>query len=94
MDWDNVRGEKPRQRLALPALDLLETSWRVKAPSGGLITCGVYRTDAPGLEVRAGFSGDDLLRSQRTLEIGSAREVAEQWRQAVLAKGFTEVQVQ
>jgi hypothetical protein len=36
---------------------------------------------------RAGFSDEDLLRSQRTAEIGSARELAQEWRQAVLAKG-------
>jgi hypothetical protein len=56
------------------------------------VSCGLYRTDGPGLEVRAGFSDEDLLRSQRTAEIGIARAIAEEWRQAVLAKGgFTEV---
>ena len=58
----------------------------LKAPSGRIVSCGIYRTDAPGLEVRVGFSDVDLLRSQRTAEI-SARELAEEWRQAALAKG-------
>ena len=56
-----------------------------------ILSCGIYRTAAPGLEVRAGYSEDDLLRSQRTAEIGSARQIGEAWRQAVIAKGgFTE----
>jgi hypothetical protein len=90
VDWENVGGEKPRQPPALPVMDLLETCWRVRGPSGRVITCGRYVTDAPDLEVRAGFSKRDLLRSERTPEINSARDVAETWRQAVLAKGFTE----
>jgi hypothetical protein len=94
MDWDNVRGEKPRQPPALPVLDLLETCWRVAGTSGRAISCGIYRTQGPGVEVRAGFSEDDLVRSQRTADIGSARELAEDWRQAALAKGFIEIRVQ
>jgi hypothetical protein len=41
--------------------------------------------------VRARFSDEDLLKSQRTAEIGTAREIAEEWKQAVIAKGCTEV---
>jgi hypothetical protein len=42
--------------------------------------------------VRAGYSEDDLLRSQRTADIASAREIAKAWRQAVIDKGgFTEL---
>jgi len=36
-----------------------------------ILSCGIYRTGAPGLEVRAGYSDEDLLRSQRAAEIGS-----------------------
>jgi len=36
---------------------------------------------------------DDLLRSQHTADIGTARTLADKWRHAVLAKGgFTELQ--
>jgi hypothetical protein len=86
MDWDNIRNRTPRPQ-PKPLLKQLEIYWRMRAPSGRVVTCGIYRTDGPGVEVRAGFSEDDLLRSQRTPEIGSAREFAEEWRQAVLAKG-------
>ena len=43
--------------------------------------------DRPG--VRCGYGTDDLLRSQFAVEIDTARDIAQQWRQAVLAKdGF------
>jgi hypothetical protein len=47
-----------------------------------VLSCGIYRTDL-GLEVRCGYD-EDLLRSDYAVEISGAREVAEQWRQAVL----------
>jgi len=52
-----------------------------------ILSCGIYRTGAPGLEVRAAYSDEDLLRSQRAAEIGSGREIAETWWRAVVAKG-------
>ena len=52
-----------------------------------ILSCGIYRTSGPGLEVRASYSDDDLLRSQRTAEIGSAREIAEAWRLVVTGNG-------
>ena len=36
--------------------------------------------------MRAGFSDEDLIRSQRSAEIGSAREHAAKWKGAVLDK--------
>lgn len=64
----------------------------MRGPSGRVLSCGVYRTDAPGLEVRTGYGDDDLLRSQRVAEIGAARELAQQWRAAVLqTAGFIEL---
>jgi hypothetical protein len=72
-------------------LELLETCWRFIGPSKKVFECGIYRTDA-GLEVRAGYGPDDLLRSQFVIEIGAAREIAGEWRQAVADKGgFEEV---
>ena len=65
---------------------LLEASWRMKGPSGRVLECGIHRHVA-GVEVRCGYGEDDLLRSQTAPEIGTARDIAEQWRQAVLAKG-------
>ena len=75
-----------------PQLRIGETCWRMKGPSGRMLECGIYRV-ATGLEVRCGYGPDDLLRSQMAPDIGTARETAEQWRQAVLAKGgFEELQ--
>jgi hypothetical protein len=73
---------------------MVETCWRVKSAGGRIITCGIYVSEAPGLGGARQVQRGDLLRSQRTVEISSAREVAEEWRQAVRAKGFVEVQGQ
>jgi hypothetical protein len=59
----------------------------MRGPRGRILSCVIVRDAAPGLDVRAGYGEDDLLRSQRSAEIGTAREIAEQWRQAVIAKG-------
>lgn len=92
VDWSNVRGDAPRGAERLPPLRLLETCWRLRSPRGRVITCGIYQTTAPGLEVRAGYGVDDLLRSQRTPGIGAARELADEWRETALAKsGFNEL---
>lgn len=50
------------------------------------LTASLFQTDT-GLELRVGFSEDNLLRLQRTADIGSVREIAEAWRQTVIAKG-------
>lgn len=73
-----------------PRLELLETCWRFAGPSGRTFECGLYRTDV-GLELRAGYGPEDLLRSQFAIEIGAAREIAAEWKHAVAAKGFTEL---
>ena len=87
MDWNKVRnspGHTPE-----PRLELVELCWRMRSlqKSSRILSCGIYRDNAPGFEVRCGYSEEHLLRSQRTAEIGSAREIAEAWRQAVIAKG-------
>ena len=71
----------------MPRLDLIEACWRVVGPSGKPIACGIYRSDA-GVEVRAGYSINDVVRSEFASEIGAAREIAEAWKLAALAKGF------
>jgi hypothetical protein len=75
-----------------PRLDLLEVCWRVVGPSKKVIDCGIYRTDV-GLEVRCAYSEsvEHLIRSQFAIEIGTAREIAEAWKQAAITKGFEEV---
>jgi hypothetical protein len=52
----------PRPK-AEPRLELLEMCWRVVGSSQRVIECGIYRTDI-GLDVRVGYSIEDLLRSQ------------------------------
>jgi hypothetical protein len=89
MDWNNVRAAAQRPADP-PAAALLETCWQLRAPSGRVISCGIFRDAAPGL-VRCGFSEDDLLRSQRAAEIGTAREIANERRRAAVGKGFLEL---
>ena len=38
------------------------TSWRMKGPSGKVLTCGVYRHVAQGVEARCGYSPRARLR--------------------------------
>ena len=64
---------------------LLETCWRLT--HGRVFDCAIYRTDVPGLEVRCIYAGDDLIGSERSAEMDSARILAERWRQAVLVRG-------
>jgi hypothetical protein len=87
MDWNTVRQPATQKAYALSAT-LLETCWRFRSThTGCVISCGIYRDAAPGLEVRCGYSEEDLLRSQRTAEIGTARDFADDWKRAVPAKG-------
>jgi hypothetical protein len=83
--WDERMAPHQKQE---PRLDLVETCWRMRSlqKATRILECGIYRTDA-GLEVRCGYGEDDLLRSQTAPEIGTARDIAEQWRRAVMAKG-------
>ena len=87
MDWNKVRSSPGRTHK--PRLELVELRWRMRSRQKAtrILSCGIYRDNAPGVEVRCGYSEEHLLRSQRTAEIGSAREIAEAWRQAVIAKG-------
>jgi hypothetical protein len=99
VDWNNVRNSRnvrrnSRGHIAEPRLELVELCGRMRSlqKASRILACGIYRDNAPGLEVRCGYSEEHLLRSQRTAEIGSARAIAETWRQAVIAKGgFTEL---
>jgi hypothetical protein len=95
MDWEwNDTHVKPNQRpRPLQVLEMLREHWRVVGPSGRVITCAVYRVDAPGLQLRAGYSAEEFLRAQRVADLTQAHVVAETWRASVLAKGFMELPI-
>jgi hypothetical protein len=59
----------------------------------GARSSDLYRTDV-GLEFRAGYGPTDLIRSQFVIEIGAARGMAAEWKQAVIDKGFNEVRAE
>jgi hypothetical protein len=69
-----VSGYSPfsGRRPGPPRLDLIEVAWRMRAPSGRVLECGIYRTDF-GYEARMGYSIDDLLASHRAADIEGAR---------------------
>ena len=87
MDFDPYQSH---WRENAPPMTLIETSWQLTSPRGRVLTCGVFRTIA-GLEVRCGYSEDDLIRSQIARELGAAREVAAGWKTAALERGYSEV---
>ena len=93
MDWTRgTHDAATLNRSEPPAATLVEICWYIRTPNAKLITCGVYRDSAPGFDVRAQFAADDLLRSHRVPAIGTARELATKWKDAILAKGtFIEV---
>jgi hypothetical protein len=91
MDW--VTHDAPHARWKEPpAPRLVETYWRAVAPSKKELACGLYRTDA-GLELRCGYSVDDLIRSTRIGQQDEPRFLAAGWLHVVLSKGsFTVVE--
>jgi hypothetical protein len=56
MDWEKVYREHKEEKNA-PRLDLVEMCWRMRSlqKAKRILQCGIYRTDAPGLEVRCGW---------------------------------------
>jgi len=57
----------------------------MRGPSQRVLSCGIYAVET-GLEVRAGY-GDDLLHSQRAVDVIDGWRIADALRQAVIAKG-------
>jgi len=83
-----------------PNPELVETCWRVRSrlKADRVLECAIYAT-AMGLELRAGYGPDDLLKSQLFVDVANAesadrraRAVAEQWRkQAMATQGFEQL---
>ena len=86
MDFDPYQSH---WRENVPPMTLLETCWQMKSPRGRVLTCGVFKTIA-GLEVRCGYSEDDLIRSQYVGELGAARQIAADWKATAELKGLRE----
>lgn len=74
-----------------PELKLKETVWRVRTPSEQVITCGIYESSAPGLEVQAGYSHDAILHRQHVWTLEAARALCAQWLEDTRAQGFEEL---
>ena len=92
-NWDKPASDGQLRSEQLQVLELLEEHWRVMAPTGRVVTCAAYRIDGPGVEVRAGYSIDDVHRSQRVADLTHARVVAQMWLASVAPQGLTELPV-
>ena len=92
MDWTRGTHNAGAAKVNEPPVpEPFEVCWELRSPSGRVITCAIYRDAAPGIDVRCTFSEDDVVRSQRCAEIGTARELADEWRAGAVAKGFLEL---
>ena len=77
-----------------PKSILRATFFTVVGPSGRPLTCAAFDVET-GLEVRLFYGADDVQRSQLfrgPLREDDAATVADQWRLALLKKGFTEIE--
>ncbi len=66
------------------ALVSLEPHWRMRMPAGRLLVCASERTDLD-FEVAVRYDTGAIVRRVRVDDLGAARRLAEEWRQAVLA---------
>ncbi|MEO8755990.1 MAG: hypothetical protein ABI624_25305 [Casimicrobiaceae bacterium] len=90
MSQDEPYSPFAKQETARPKLELQQVCWRMRAPSGRVLTCGIYLTDY-GFEVRCGY-GEDLLFSRRVKDVPAAEVEADALKATVNDKGtFTEL---
>jgi hypothetical protein len=85
-----AHDHKPPPRPDRPAPHLLEVYWRILGRSGKPITCALYAVGS-GVELRIGYSVEHVLMVNRVPHPGVACRLAEKWRLALMAQGFTEV---
>jgi hypothetical protein len=76
-----------------PSLERVETCWRLRSreKTDRVLECAIYAT-AIGLELRAGYGPDDLVKSQAFVDAANvesadrrARAVAQQWLKQLIA---------
>jgi hypothetical protein len=73
------------RRDPVPA-DAVHVFWRMLAPTGRLLTCGLHQTDE-GLELRAGYAGDDPMWSEEVSSEEVGVVLAAAWKEVVVGKG-------
>jgi len=90
MDWA-THDHAPSPRAEPPMPTLLKPSWRATSRTGNVLACGLYQGVAGRIEVRVTYGDDDLIRSALVRDVVTARDIAAAWKDAVIAKGFTEL---
>jgi hypothetical protein len=83
----------PYDAAVTPRAEVDEVAWRMRPARGDSITtCALYRVAGSGVEVRSyHVDENDLLGSHRVVNVRTARQLAAEWREAMLAKGFVDV---
>ena len=69
-----------------PRLELLETCWQMRGPSGKVFECAIYRADV-GLELRVGYDVNDRVTTAVVADIEMGRARAAKLKGLVLEKG-------
>jgi hypothetical protein len=64
----------------------IDLCWRMRAPTGRLLMCGLYQT-ADGLELRAGYAGDDPMWAEAVPSKEAGVMIAAAWKEVVAGKG-------
>lgn len=85
--WDDRMTPRPRVE---PRIEHVRTCWTFRGPSGRDITCGVYRVET-GIELRVERAGEFLRSQLFRVENAALEHEAATWKQALIAKGFTEI---
>ena len=85
MTW-GLHDHQPWSRGHQSRPDQIKVYWRIVGPSQKPITCALWRT-AAGLEVRAAYGADELLRSQRVESEVAAEAYAGAWKAMDYAQG-------
>lgn len=78
-----------------PQLQLLELHWVLRGPSGRDLRCELFRVET-GLELRVSYSAEDLIRSERVVDVGRGRARSREMLDRILEKdgdSFTVVQL-
>ena len=85
MEEDAGLGYYARRARAMEAL-LVETCWRMRGPSGGVFTCGIYQLDKGFIEIRvSGADDSSVVFAHALLDIETARRMAIGWRTTLIA---------
>jgi len=92
MDW-TTSDRRPQVRSGPPLPDRVALLWQLRAPGGKILSCGLYKSRPRFLEVRCGYGGNELIRSQTVTSHDAGEAVAAAWKLEALNKRFVDLPV-